>query len=76
MAHLSSPHTVKYAASFIARPNKTLVNPGEPDVYQLRQLLYRRPTGFGHSWPDERRRSRGWLPEEPVQFSKLWREPH
>ena len=55
-----SPHTAKYAASFIARPNKTPVNPREPDVYQLRQRLYRRPTGFGHSWPGKRRRSRGW----------------
>ena len=27
-------------------------------------------------WSDERRRSRGWLADEPVQFPKFWREPY
>ena len=70
-----SPHTAQYAASFIARLNETFINPSEPDVNQLRQRLYRCPTGFGHSLPCERRRSRRWLAKEHVQFPKFCREP-
>ena len=62
----------EYGASFIARLNEAFVNFRKPDVYQLRQLFYWRPTGFSHRWSGERIRSRGLLPEEPVQFLKCW----
>ena len=66
----------EYGASFIARLNDAFVDPRKPDLYQLRKRFYCRPTGFSRSWCGERCRSRGILPEEPVQFSKFCREPH
>ena len=74
-AHVSS-FIAEYGASFIACPNEAPVNSCEPDLYQLRQHLYWRPTGFSRSWSSERRRSRGWLLEKFVQLPKFWREPH
>ena len=65
----SSPFT-EYGASFIALPNEAFVNPRKPDVYQLRQRFYWRPTGFSRNSSGEGFRSRWWLPEEPVQFYK------
>ena len=66
MRNYISLHTAKYAATFIARPHKTLVNHRELDEYLRRQRFHRRFTEFGHSWPGKRRRYRGWLPKEPV----------
>ena len=66
----------KYGASLIARSHEAFVDFRKPDVYQFRQCFYWRPTGFSRSWFGERCRSRGWLPEEPVQFSKFWPQLH
>ena len=74
-ANGSSPNA-EYGESFIARSNEALVDPRKPDVYKLRQRFYWRPTGLSRSWSGERCRSREWLPEEPVQFPKFWRQPH
>ena len=66
----------EYCATLIARSNEAPVNSCEPDLYQIRQHFYWRFTGFSRSWSCERRQSRGWLPEKPVQLPKFWREPH
>ena len=74
-AHEASP-IAEYEASLIANPNEAPNYPREPDVYQLRQRFYRHPSRPGHSWSGERRRPRGRLLEELIQFPKFWREPH
>ena len=71
-----SPCIQKYGASLFSRYNEAPVNCSEPNVYQLWQRFYKRPSGFSHDWSGERRLFCGWLPEKPVQFSKFWREPH
>ena len=70
-----SSSNAEIGASFIKRSNEAFFDLRKPDVYQLRQRFYLRPTGFSRSWSGERCRSRGWIPVEPVQFSKYWREP-
>ena len=74
-ANGSSPNA-EYNALFIARLNEAFVDPCQSDVYQRRHHFYWRLTGLSRRVAGERCRLREWLPEEPVQFSKFWREPH
>ena len=66
----------QYEASLIARPNEAPDYPREPDVYQLRQRFYWRPSRPCHRLSGERRWPRGRPLEEPIQFPKFWSEPH
>ena len=51
--------------------NKAFVDPRKPDVYQLRQCVYWRPSGFNRSSFGEQCRSGEWLPNNPFKFKNF-----
>ena len=66
----------KHETAVHSRTSKAPVYSPESNFLRVRQCVYGSSPRFGRRWPSGRRGFCRWVPEEPVQFSEVWREPH
>ena len=71
-----TPAHSKYETALYSSASETPFHSPESDLVRVRQCVYGSSSRPGRPWTRGRRGFCRWVPEESVQFSKVWRQPH